>query len=222
MEKSELPCGVILSIIGVGLFVTVFLVNYPDESSGAWAAWAAWVQAFGSIGAIMAAYFLGERQAARAEKLQLEMARKIVEQRRAAFYAIAESTWDLAAEIDRIFTPNPTWMDIHSYHYDESMIDGLMSALRGVPVHEIGSATAVREFLALHENLAELKNCAKSWFTTRYNTALEAEARNNFLAISKNDVMGSVIQKIKERVGKIHAAMYPDSEVVVVAVRAEA
>ncbi|WYX15078.1 hypothetical protein WJ974_00585 [Achromobacter xylosoxidans] len=74
MEKNELPCGAILAIFGVGVFLTIFLVNYPDESSGAWAAWAAWVQAFGSIGAIMAAYFLGERQSARSEKLQLGLA----------------------------------------------------------------------------------------------------------------------------------------------------
>lgn len=213
VEKNELPCGVILAILGVGVFLTIFLVNYPDESSSAWTAWAAWVQGFGSIGAIMAAYFLGERQAKKNERLQRSLAEEQAKQKRAAFYAIAESTRDLANEIDRIFTPNPTWMEVHSFHYDDGMVDPYVAALRAVPVHEIGSAAAIREFLALAEDLPGLKNCAKHWMDVRYRGDLEDEKKIEYLTGS-NNVMKLVTSKIRDRVEKIHAAMYPSADAV--------
>lgn len=207
MEKSELPCSVILAILGVGVFAAIFLVNYPVNSNE-WASWAAWVQAFGSIGAIMAAYFLGERQAKRSEMLQRSLAQDEAEQRRAAFYAIADSTQHLARDVVELFTPIESWSDVRFRYYDDSMVDTYMQALSAVPVHEIGSAVAVREFIALNENLSKLKLTAKFWIEVYENRGLTLETRDKLLT-GYLTMMGSVIEALSERVDKIHRAMYP-------------
>ncbi len=209
VKKNEFPLGVILAILGGGVFVTIFLVNYPDESSDAWAAWAAWVQAFGSISAIMAAYFLGERQAVRSERLQRSLVEEQIRQKRTAIYAIAQSALDLVKHVREIFTPKDNWTDVRDYHYDDAMIDSQIAALNAVPVHEIGSAIAVREFLSINQKLTELKHCANHWKAARINKSLDDHDKT-FIFNEMLDLMGYVTQNLTDKVERIRAAMYPD------------
>ncbi|WYX15077.1 hypothetical protein WJ974_00580 [Achromobacter xylosoxidans] len=207
MEKNELPCGVVLAILGIAVLIAVFLINRPVMPSD----WASWVQAFGSIGAIVGAYFFGEAQAKRSEKLQRSLAQEEVEKRRAAFYAIAASTGHLADEIKNMFTPKEHAWQVHHMYYEDSMVDSYMDVLRAVPVHEIGSAIAVREFIALNESLGKLKICVKLWKDMNEKTNVTTEQRFELEAGALR-VMDSVVEALKRRIEKIHAAMYPSAD----------
>ncbi|WP_025139025.1 hypothetical protein [Achromobacter sp. DH1f] len=63
------------AFIGVGIFAVVFAWFAGSYAPSTSSDLAAWIQAIGSIGAIAAAYFLGERQARRAREQALEIFR---------------------------------------------------------------------------------------------------------------------------------------------------
>lgn len=58
MEKNELPCWATLAIVAGLALIGVFIWQLPEKSSE----WAAWVQAFGSIAAILGAFWIAESQ----------------------------------------------------------------------------------------------------------------------------------------------------------------
>lgn len=202
MEKNELPCGVALVILGLIALVVVVLVK-PQLSSDL----AAWVQGIGSIGAIAAAYFLGERQASRNERLQRSLAEAQIEQQRGAFYAIAESVRDFAIDVDRAFSPDSNWNrmrasvllgDVTKFHTD---------VLRAVPFHELGSAVVVRGFMKLHDELMTLKLAVQVWGDIYNDHKIDSKERNDYLAMSRHSI-NKAGEDIQRRVVDIHFAMY--------------
>lgn len=72
MERlKSLPCW---AKIGIAVLVTVFFFNFPRSSSE----WAAWVQAYGSIGAVVAAIFIMKSQMDRNEASEIKEQKKAI------------------------------------------------------------------------------------------------------------------------------------------------
>ncbi|WYX15079.1 hypothetical protein WJ974_00590 [Achromobacter xylosoxidans] len=119
----------------------------------------------------------------------------------------------MATHVGGIFTPKGNWDEVPDYQYNDAMIDAQMTALNAVPVHEIGSATAVREFLSLNQKLWELQHLANHWKETRRSENLSETAKED-LCFEAHELMKFVIEELDVKVKRIHAAMYPDADAV--------
>ncbi|AOJ07620.1 hypothetical protein [Burkholderia mayonis] len=149
----KIPSDTAVGISGfiLGLAIACLLAHLPGSSSE----WASWVQAFGSIGAILGALWVSERQAKSAItsiKLQAEQAAR---DKRNAAIAIVDAAMDRAKEIESTMSIRDlTTVQIELYKtYDRSIIDGLVRALQGVPLHEIGSSKGVSQLLLFTDQL---------------------------------------------------------------------
>jgi ABC-type nickel/cobalt efflux system permease component RcnA len=114
-----------------------FLPNTAQSQTAA-----AWFQAIGSIAAIVAAFWMGERQARAA--LQSVVDAHSIEQkdRRRSILAVAEAAAEHARRIDEAFSqpePRPALTSV----YDKTIIAGMAEALGRAPAHEVGSRDGV-------------------------------------------------------------------------------
>lgn len=119
--------------VAVGVLGTAFW-RFPPQNSGEWASW---VQAIGSILAIVGAW-LGI-------KYQLERATK---QRRDAIIAIAGAANARADQVREYLRGADAQSELLT-KFHQSIIDGLVHALNGAAVDEIGSPEGVSAFLEM-------------------------------------------------------------------------
>ena len=135
--------GVVVGAVAVAGFR---FVNWGDLKA---ADWAAWVQAVGSIGAIAGAFWIADRQSKTAiEAIKLEAGQAARDKRTSAI-AIVDAAFERARVI-RASIEGIDPMDAKSnlyITYDKSITEGLVRALSGIPMHEIGSSKAVASLL---------------------------------------------------------------------------
>lgn len=133
-EKNELSCGAVAAIFGIAVLVGVFLWQMPEvkDKSGEWAAW---VQAAGSIGAILAALKVVDRQrkndrAARSEQ-RAEQLRALTtlfrtcQSRMTQIYGRLNSN---SESLESKLSYAPKW---------RNLLSTPVNAVKGVPFHEI-------------------------------------------------------------------------------------
>ncbi|MFT0533981.1 hypothetical protein ACMHYJ_14305 [Castellaniella hirudinis] len=75
MEKNQLPCWVVLSIIAGLVLLGVFIWQFPTNTTE----WASWVQAFGSIGAIIGAIWISTIQS----RAEADRRQEVLDERKA-------------------------------------------------------------------------------------------------------------------------------------------
>ncbi|APZ02709.1 hypothetical protein NX871_12975 [Burkholderia thailandensis] len=127
---------------------------------------ASWLQAIGSIAAIVGALWVAERQAKGAiESIKMQVARA-AQDRRDSAVAIADAAWERAEMIRStmsIADVNAVRVELYKT-YDRSIIDGLVRALQGIPMHEIGSSKGVSELLLLIDQFTFLARSIQVFF----------------------------------------------------------
>lgn len=129
--------GVVL-IVAATLILAVYLgMKVEAEMGDAGKSLSSWVQAVGSIAAILGAWF--------AMRYQLEQSAK---HRRRSIVAIAGAAKARADEISGYLNGKDPRVDLLT-KFHQSIIDGLVNALNGAPVDEIGSPEAVAAFLEM-------------------------------------------------------------------------
>ncbi|MEP6883955.1 MAG: hypothetical protein ABJC66_04310 [Gammaproteobacteria bacterium] len=116
--------------------------------------WAAWVQAIGSIVAVGAAWKAISHQIALARKARLN-----------GILAIAEAAFTHAHRIDEIFSSGDTLSRSGTLYseYDETIPNGIVRALNGVPIHEVGSRDAVIALLSLEDQVGFMRDAIKRY-----------------------------------------------------------
>lgn len=117
---------------------------------------ASWVQAIGTVAALFAAYVLGERQAQHALRTATAIQDREHDRKKAAFLAICLVARDNADGIGRIFYTQPYDGFRRLAEYQESATNDIVKALRAIPVHDVGSASATTALLNLIQDLSML------------------------------------------------------------------
>lgn len=108
---------------------------------------AAWSQAIGSIGAILAAFLVGQQQSRAALQAVTEQQRE----RRDSIVAVAGAAAEHARRIRAVLDQeDPGHAKMYNI-YDKSIVDGIVHALTSAPAHGVGSPDGVIAFLALRD-----------------------------------------------------------------------
>jgi hypothetical protein len=118
----------------------------PWEEMGA-AEWASWVQAIGSIGAIIGAYYFGERQAQAAVRSAFEIDALSEVKRQKSYFEIVAAACDYANRISKHFSSD--WVNKIgiTLEYDEQIAASLIDAISAVPIHDLGTDERVRAWI---------------------------------------------------------------------------
>jgi hypothetical protein len=140
----QAPLFVLAVTVGGVLFFA-----YPIKSSSDVAAW---LQAIGSIGAILGAVWIGNRQV----RAALSAEARASAGRRKSILAIAEAAYAHSEQFRRLLE-EPDQRASLSLNYHESIINGIVEALAGIPFHEVGSRDGVMAVLSLRDQLLFLK-----------------------------------------------------------------
>jgi hypothetical protein len=132
-----------LALIAVASLLTYELIPWATVNRQDWPAW---VQAVGSIAAIVAAFFLGERQAAKARKDAIDIVRIELRNKKDAIVEICRAAKMRSDLVRDVFVTN--FLPIGRYEvYDHKLIQGVIAGLESAPVYEIGNAKAINAFL---------------------------------------------------------------------------
>lgn len=110
---------------------------------------ASWVQAIGSIGAILGAVWVGERQAERARAQATEMDALALARRRAAYRAVAENALANLDEIQTDLKKGIISRTTFALFFSSRPLSEALEVMRAVPFHELGSPKAISGFLKL-------------------------------------------------------------------------
>jgi hypothetical protein len=114
---------------------------------------ASWMQAIGSIGAILGAYWIGEKQMRVAEaKAERDKA-----DRKRAYFAIAEVALVEARAIETfVNTPRINAL-LMIFETSQRRAGIAAEALSGIPLHELGSAQAIAAISAMRAQMHDLQ-----------------------------------------------------------------
>ncbi|RQY73100.1 hypothetical protein DF110_06010 [Burkholderia stagnalis] len=155
MKRSV--CYYASGVVGGAIAVAGYrYVNWGDLKA---ADWAAWVQAVGSVVAIMGAVWATKSQTKVAIDAVVTQHKLEREERRKAAKAIVEAAMLRASEIRKQFTSANRADEVQTLirkSYDKTILDGLVHAMYGIPVHELGSSVAVTELLLLRDQFVFL------------------------------------------------------------------
>lgn len=169
-------------LIGVFSFIQV-LANSPLWSENG----AAWVQAIGSVIAIFAAFFLGERQAAKARKDALDLVRIELQHKRRAIFELCRAAKLRSDLVRSVFvTEYDSAARYNRYHHD--LIRGIVAGFESAPTYEIGSGAAVNAFVEIKIQCGLLIQSID---------ALDEDA--GFRALSFYPTMGSNTPHVRQR-----------------------
>lgn len=132
---------------------------------------AAWIQAIGSIVAILGAFWIGKMQVSDAHRIEKQA-------RQRSILAIAEAAHEHARRIGEAISQAEPGRPLTLYRvYDKTIIDGMVRALTGVPVQEIGSRDGVLALLDLTNQFAFLGIAVESfinrWSDPKFRKPLE-------------------------------------------------
>lgn len=103
--------------------------------------WASWVQAIGSICAIVGSVWLAKYQERSAQRKRLQ-----------AIFAVAQAARLRVDELARHLNGDEDRAAI-TFNYHRSIIDGLVSAMSAVPMHELASPDAIIAFASMRDQL---------------------------------------------------------------------
>ena len=134
---------VILGLVALVL-VSFFAASFPETPHYKPELMASWVQAVGSVATIIGGVWGIRYQLERSERKRLE-----------SILAVAEAAIDRVELVGRLMsTPDPRISLIRDFH--QSMLDGVLTAFAGVPVHEVQSGKGVIALMALRDQLVFL------------------------------------------------------------------
>lgn len=163
---------IVVGAFGVFVFYTWFSAHQPNASAD----YAAWVQAIGSIGAVLGAFYIGERQAMKARNAALE---EVARQNRLKIEGVLAICGACRYRVDKIHdifcvVEHDSLRRYLEYH--RSQIEILKSAFEKVAVHELGDSQAIDAFLGMSINLT-------SWLmqSTRLSLMPKSTTDNGFL-----------------------------------------
>lgn len=143
MNGIKAGIAMILGAVAVVL-VSFFAASFPQTPHYDPSLMAAWVQAVGSIAAIVGAVWGIRYQMERSERKRLE-----------SILAVAEAAIERVDLVGRLMSePDPRISLVREF--DQSMLDGVLSAFAGVPVHEVQSGKGVIALMALRDQLGFL------------------------------------------------------------------
>lgn len=137
-----------------GVLALMVVIDWSPLKSGDVASW---VQAFGSIAAIIGAYFVGERQAAAVHESELKLRRAEVRRKNGSILAICNAALAQASEIAGIYKDKIPNMVLFHLAYSDKLMQDTISALEAIPVHDCGSFDAVAAFMRLKNSLIYLR-----------------------------------------------------------------
>lgn len=138
---------VIASVIGVAGYNGI-----PWSKMGI-AEWAYWVGALGSIGSIIGAYFLGERQSKAAFRLAANAEQLAAYRRGKAILAVVDAAHSHTSGVMGAFNKDGFDYLILLMNYDDETMKNLTDALAAIPVHELGSYRGVAAILRLRNSM---------------------------------------------------------------------
>lgn len=157
--------------------------------------WPGWVQAIGSVAAIAGAYLLGERQNRVAFANAIEMDKRLVKQRQDAYIAIASAALRHALEIREFFTRYGDSPDQFFMIYDKRKIGGKVKAIEAIPLHEVGTAGKIENWVEFHVSLINFENAVNSYYDSTTNGSdAEARARNVLGHPDRITLLASVVE----------------------------
>lgn len=115
--------------------------------------WAAWVGALGSIGAIVGAFLVGRMQSAAELRKDRILVREDIHRKNQAFLAIAAAAAKHALDIQTAFSGEGRFSRLAvMLTYDKRIISDVIDALALIPLHELGSYSAVTALLSLKDS----------------------------------------------------------------------
>lgn len=148
-----------VAVLGVSttaaLIVLLMLIRglgsplWTQEASG-------WAQAIGSVVAIGAAYYLGERQAQAALQTVHEADKVAATRKFDSVLAVADSAYNYAKQVSKAFSGKRASFLHLEILYSENFMSDVINALQVVPAHELGSYDAVTAMLALRNAMNDL------------------------------------------------------------------
>jgi hypothetical protein len=192
IDGWEIPLGMLACVA----MVAVFLHYQPHKSEAV----AAWVQAFGSIGAIAGAVWIGNRQV----RAALSTEARASAGHRKSILAIAEAAYEHSERFRRLLVQQDPRVSL-SLNYHESIINGVVEALGGVPFHEVGSRDGVMAVLSLRDQLVFLKTSIEIFLAgpwrhpdlgpelEQYKAAGETAIVRNLLEVGNNVLAKNVV-----------------------------
>ncbi len=143
----------------------------------------AWIQAIGSVAAIV--------YAVRISRSSINHA---ASEKRKTIFAIAEAAHTHACNIRKA-------IDVMGWNsgdnsqiyavYNKTIIDGVVKALQGVPMHELGSSKAVIAMLSLTDQMVFLGSSVETLLKDRHSNPVIRKMLENF---DKNDHVGRIEQ----------------------------
>lgn len=157
MQKWKFVLGVLAGLAGV-----VLIAAFGATSAGTQPykpdLMAAWIQAVGSVAAIGGVIWTVERQAKDSLKTIATEAEVTLRQKRLAAQSIVDIAMDRAEQIRetmKIQDVNEVRIELYRT-YDRSILDGLVRALQGIPLHELGVSKAAGELLLFTDQITFL------------------------------------------------------------------
>ncbi|MGG4774917.1 hypothetical protein ACLO87_09835 [Paenalcaligenes sp. Me52] len=178
---------VALSLVACALIVIVLAGAFEIKSSGEAASW---VQAAGSIGAIMAAVFIGYMSVEAAANNQLEQKKSERQHLEDGYKMVVKSLFarsiSAITAIERCETPN----DLNS-RWNFFLRDGLMTSLKAfnqLPLHDLGNPERIRAAVVLETHILYLIGRTKH--TIEYHTKPAAlnHLKYKTIATIKDDI----------------------------------
>lgn len=143
MKGLAAGCYVLVGLAAVVL-VSFFAASFPETPHYKPELMASWVQAVGGVATIIGGVWGIRYQLERSEQKRLE-----------SILAVAEAAIERVELVGRLMSESdPRISLIRDFH--QSMLDGVLTAFAGVPVHEVQSGRGVIALMALRDQLGFL------------------------------------------------------------------
>jgi hypothetical protein len=140
---------VLLLALGAGL-----IALFPPRTTGDVAAW---VQAIGTIGAIVGSFLVAEMQATAAARTAEQAANAAELSKQAKFVAIAAYGLGAADYVRDIIRDEDSISPVvFARSYNRSLVQDAAEALKGIPLHEVGSPEAIAAIAGMRRALFAL------------------------------------------------------------------
>jgi hypothetical protein len=132
----------------LGLVVVACLIRWGFRESLSATEWASWVQAFGSIGAIMGAWFIGRAQSKSALEQALQLRDREHVERVRALFPIAARAFELVQDLEK-----EPFDSYYQATYSEGAFRTCLKAIAAIPLHELGSYGLVQGYMEMQQAL---------------------------------------------------------------------
>lgn len=147
-------------VITLGLLAVVQMLSMsPLWNEGG----AAWVQAIGSIAAILAAIWVGDRAARKASDHAEKMHSLITEKRHSAMRAILDDADFQCRYAARDFEGDGDFGNLSFiFSFNLRKFDAVLAAVEGIPLHELDSYHAAEGIAGLRNSMIRIKQTIQS------------------------------------------------------------